>query len=249
MKKWYLDWVEVFRSGTHTDSRGITRTWSNDDLDSIVRNYNKDNNEAPVVIGHPAADAPAFGWVDKIKRANDRLLVKFTKLAPEFINWVDSGLYRKISIAINNDKTLRHVGFLGAAPPAVKGLRYSFGASEDYSLYNDEPLSSEFSDLRRNYDALLLQTRRLEAEQFISKLCEEGKINKAYAPFLQSTLCMLDNTPSNAFCDCEDSPANLMREFLSTLPPRCTFKELATQPPKRPLAPETEAGLRIAKSY
>ena len=44
MKKWYLDWVEVFRSGTHTDSRGITRTWSNDDLDAIVRNYNKDNN-------------------------------------------------------------------------------------------------------------------------------------------------------------------------------------------------------------
>ena len=95
MKKWYLDWVEVFRSGTHTDSRGITRTWSNDDLDAIVRNYNKDNNEAPVVIGHPATDAPAFGWVDKIKRANDRLLVKFANLAPEFINWVDSGLYRK----------------------------------------------------------------------------------------------------------------------------------------------------------
>ena len=249
MKKWYLDWVEVFRSGTHTDSKGTTLTRDNDDLDTTPRHHTKATNDAPVVTEPPAADAPAFGWVDKIKRANDRLLVKFTKLAPEFINWVDSGLYRKISIAINNDKTLRHVGFLGAAPPAVKGLRYSFGASEDYSLYNDEPLSSAFSDLRRNYDALLLQTRRLEAEQFISKLCEEGKINKAYAPFLQSTLCMLDNTPSNAFCDCEDSPANLMREFLSTLPPRCTFKELATQPPKRPLAPETEAGLRIAKSY
>jgi hypothetical protein len=37
-------------------------------------------------------------------------------------DWVNAGLYRNRSAAFYGDGRLRHVGFLGGAPPAVKGL-------------------------------------------------------------------------------------------------------------------------------
>lgn len=262
MKKWYENWVEVFKIGTHTDSKGITRTWSKQDLDAIVSNYNENNEEAPVVIGHPTVDAPAFGWVEKIKRENDRLLVKFKKIIPEFVRWVDDGLYRKISVAINPDNSLRHVGFLGATPPAVKGLQHSFGNGESYFTYENtitalkdgiipsyaEHEGSEFASLQRDYNGLISQNRRLETRSFVLNLCREGKINPAYSQILEDILCQFEAAPSNMFSDGSENPGAQLREFLSSLSPRCTFGELATTGPKKQLSPETEIGLRIARS-
>lgn len=254
MKKWYQDWVEVFKSGVHTDSKGVTRTWSNEDLDAIVHNYNPNELEAPVVIGHPATDAPAYGWVEKVKRDKDRLMVKFKKVVPEFLKLVDNGMYRKVSVAINANNTLRHVGFLGAVPPAVKGLQHAFSNDEGYFAYEQgsdgsaEAQGSEFASLQAAYDGLMQQNKRLEAKHFVSNLCREGRINSAYAQLLEDTICTLESTPSNAFAEGDGDPAKLMREFLCSLSPRCTFGELATQAPKKPLSPETELGLRIARS-
>jgi len=43
-------------------------------------------------------------------------------VVPEFQSAVENGLYKKRSASFYPDGRLRHVGFLGAAPPAVKGL-------------------------------------------------------------------------------------------------------------------------------
>lgn len=115
-------WVEIFKAGTHTDSAGNTRTWTTDDLDKIVKQYNPDYHEAPIVVGHPKDNAPAFGWVEALKRKGDKLLAKFRQVVPEFAEMVKKGLFKKRSISLYPDLTLRHVGFLGATPPAVKGL-------------------------------------------------------------------------------------------------------------------------------
>jgi hypothetical protein len=116
-------WVEVFKAGKHTDSAGNTREWTEDDLKSIVENYNPAEHEAPVVIGHPADNDPAFGWVEKLKAEGTVLYAKFKDLIPEFVDIVKQGLFKKRSIALYPDLVgLRHIGFLGAVPPAVKGL-------------------------------------------------------------------------------------------------------------------------------
>lgn len=116
------DWFEIFRTGTHTDTNGNTCTWTEADLDTIVGRYNAEVYEAPIVIGHPATDAPAYGWIEKLERAGDVLLAKAKQLVPEFVELVRQGMYKKVSIAITPDYDLRHVGFLGAAAPAVSGL-------------------------------------------------------------------------------------------------------------------------------
>lgn len=116
------DWIPVFRTGTHTDSSGNEKTWTESDLDHIITNYHPGEHEAPAVIGHPEHDSPAWGWVEGLKRDGQMLFAKFKDLAPEFVDMLRKGLFRKRSISLYPDMTLRHVGFLGAMPPAVKGL-------------------------------------------------------------------------------------------------------------------------------
>ena len=115
-------WIAVFRTGRHTDSAGNTKDWTEKELDHIANAYNPAEHEAPIVIGHPKTDDPAYGWVAGLKREGETLYAKFKQLVPEFVDMVKRGLFSKRSIAVYPDLTLKHIGFLGAAAPAVKGL-------------------------------------------------------------------------------------------------------------------------------
>jgi hypothetical protein len=132
-------WVEIFKTGVHTDSNGNTRTWSKQDLDHIASRYNPTVHEAPVVIGHPKENAPAYGWVESLKREGDTLFANLKDLVPEFVDLLKRKLYKKRSVSIYPDISLRHIGFLGAKPPAVKGLA-DIEFSDDNAITIDDPI-------------------------------------------------------------------------------------------------------------
>ena len=113
---------EIFKAGTHTSSNGTTKDYSIKDLEFIASSYNPAENEAPIVIGHPADNSPAYGWIESLKVVGDKLLAKPKEVIKEFSEAVKQGLYKKRSISLDKDGKLRHVGFLGGAAPAVKGL-------------------------------------------------------------------------------------------------------------------------------
>ncbi len=115
-------WIEIFQTGKHTDSSGNERDWSMADLAKIKESYDPAQHEAPVVIGHPLDNAPAYGWVKGLKLQGGKLLAQLGELAPEFVRMVQAGRFKKRSISLFADFSLRHLGFLGAVPPAVKGL-------------------------------------------------------------------------------------------------------------------------------
>lgn len=146
--------IEVFRAGTHTSSEGHTRTWTEEDLERIAETYNnQSDHEAPVVLGHPRDNAPAYGWVESLSVKKGVLLAKLTSLTEEFMEWVKAGRYKKRSIALYADGLLRHVGFLGAMPPAVKGLKdvaFSDGDAEEYEFgdYRMSTVGRVFSRIR-----------------------------------------------------------------------------------------------------
>ena len=135
--------VEIFKTGTHTDSAGNTRTWTEKDLDTIVSKYNPAEHEAPVVIGHPVDNAPAYGWVEKLERRGQSLWAKIKPTVQEFVDWVKAGLYKKVSISLYPDLRLRHVGFLGAMPPAVKGLTPVQFSDREYAEYEFREWTTE----------------------------------------------------------------------------------------------------------
>jgi len=130
-------WVDIFKTGEHTDSSGVTRTWTEDDLKEIEKLYNEQNPDeqhlAPIVYGHPSSEDAALGWVEKLKVEGNVLKAKLVELSEQLIQSIKDGAYKFQSIALYPNKLLRHLGILGAVPPAVKGLK---------------PLSEYFSDSR-----------------------------------------------------------------------------------------------------
>lgn len=126
--------IEIFETGKHTDSAGQEKEWTESDIDTIVEKYNKQkDHQAPIVIGHPQSDSPAYGWVEGLKREGNKLLAEVKPTVQEFVDWVKQGLYKKVSIALYPDMLLRHIGFLGGTPPAVKGLKAPEFASSEFS--------------------------------------------------------------------------------------------------------------------
>lgn len=128
--------IEVFKAGTWTDSAGNTRTWTEEDLQKIVQKYNEQKeHEAPVVIGHPKDNAPAYGWVERLEKRGQSIWAIIKPTVKEFVDWVRQGLYKKVSISLYPDLLLRHIGFLGATPPAVKGLTPPQFSDSQYTEY------------------------------------------------------------------------------------------------------------------
>ena len=149
---------EIFRAGTRTDANGNTVTITEADLATAAQAYDPKVHEAPIVVGHPKADAPAYGWVKSLGVQNGVLTADFDQVDEGFADLVKAGRYKKVSASFypptspNNPKpgvwTLRHVGFLGAQPPAVKGLSaISFAEGEVYVEFAEEP--QEIGLLRR----------------------------------------------------------------------------------------------------
>lgn len=131
--------IEIFRAGTYTDNNGIQRTFTLSDVRAIATSYNPQRHEAPLVLGHPRDNKPAYGWVKNLQATHDgRLLMLAEQIEPEFADGVQSGRFKKRSASFyppnNSDNPtpgnwyLKHVGWLGAQAPAVKGLTdASFG--------------------------------------------------------------------------------------------------------------------------
>lgn len=125
--------LHIFKPGLHTASCGTTLNFTASDLSATVAAYNPTLHEAPLVIGHPQHNSPAAGWVQSLSATAEGLIATPQQIDPSFAEQLAAGRYKKISasfyhpIAPNNPVPgvyyLRHVGFLGAQPPAVKGLR------------------------------------------------------------------------------------------------------------------------------
>ena len=125
--------LQIFRPGRHTAMSGAELAFSEADLAASAAAYDPALSEAPIVVGHPAHDLPAYGWIKALAFADGGLEAEPDQVDPAFAEMVAAGRFKKISASFyppaskNNPAPgvyyLRHVGFLGAAAPAVKGLR------------------------------------------------------------------------------------------------------------------------------
>lgn len=128
------DGIEIFAAGVRTDDAGNTHTITEADLAATVSAYDPKLHDAPLTVGHPANDKPAYGWVAGLAvQPGGRLVMSTKDVEPQFAEMVATRRFSKRSAAFysphhpHNPKPgvwyLRHVAFLGAEPPAVKGLK------------------------------------------------------------------------------------------------------------------------------
>lgn len=125
--------IHIFRAGTQTASDGTVINYTAADLAATASTYNPALHEAPIVVGHPELTAPAFGWVKRLVAQGMDLFAETHQVNTEFAELVKAGAYKKVSASfyppdhprnpVPGVYTLNHVGFLGAQPPAIKGLQ------------------------------------------------------------------------------------------------------------------------------
>lgn len=157
------DYIPIFRGGKQTDSKGVEHD-GDVLIEKAIANFNAAKHEPPACIGHPADDAPAWGWVEGLKKQGNLLLAKFKQVQPDFADMVQKGLFKKRSAAFYPDGTLRHVGFLGAMPPAVKGLPdVAFAEGDAASFEFSEPWTwNAIADVFRNLREWLIEEKGQE---------------------------------------------------------------------------------------
>ena len=133
-------WIEIFEGGPQTASDG-TVVDGDKFIEKALSSFDVKKHEPPAVIGHPEIDKPAYAWVEGLKREGAFLMAKFTDIDPDFENMVEKGRFKKRSAAFYPDGRLKHVGFLGAAPPAVKGLKnisFSTDSNDLVFIFSEE---------------------------------------------------------------------------------------------------------------
>ena len=206
-----MTFIEIFKAGKRSDAHGTVVEITPDDLQQAVDAYDVAYHEAPAVIGHPTMEAPAYVWVKGLQLDGDVLKAELDQVHPEFAEMVIDGRFKKVSASFylanspDNPKQgslyLRHVGFLGAMPPAVKGLRNpEFNESEQgivdfceeapeapatINLTQTEPTQGEpemSAEEKAELDRLRAENQQLKDENAKAKAEKaEAELNQAKA--------------------------------------------------------------------
>ncbi|MBI5058957.1 peptidase [candidate division KSB1 bacterium] len=196
--------IAIFKPGTHTDSSGKTVSFTEADLKKSAQVYDSKIHEAPIVVGHPQNAAPAYGWIGGLAYADGHLSAEPKQVNADFAELVKSGAYKKISASfympdspanpVKGSYYLRHVGFLGAMPPSLKGLpAFSFNEKEEGVVSFYEALSSGESDdsiaarlFRRFRDWIISEKGQDVADQVIPAADVDALTASAVAEALEA---------------------------------------------------------------
>ncbi|ECD5542873.1 peptidase [Salmonella enterica subsp. enterica serovar Kokomlemle] len=223
-----MNLIHIFRAGTHTDMHGRRINFSDADLNEIAQNYNPALHEAPIVVGHPKTDAPSYAWVSGIKKDRDGLKAEPRDIDPQFAELVKNRRYSKVSASFYCPDSpgnptpgkyyLRHVGFLGAQPPAIKGLKQvSFAEDEEGVVeFADWSLQTTASLFSRIRDFLISQFGLEKADSVVPDYMIDSLRDEA----------IRTETPVPAFSDPAGIPAD---EIIQPTP-----EHQAPTPPEEP---------------
>lgn len=169
--------VEIFRSGKHIDSHGVSREFSEADLDAIASGYSPDRFRAPFLEGHNE-DRPNRGLVKRVIRLGRSLFAEPYQVDDGFKNEVNGGGWPALSSAFYSPDdprnynqgswSLRHVAAVQI--PAVKGMEApEFGEVPDAMIAIDfaEPqIIDAISMVARETANILTGLRDILVEQF-----------------------------------------------------------------------------------
>lgn len=220
--------IDIFRAGSWTDMGGRKAEFTEAQLQEIAAGYDPEDAPAPAVIGHPQNDAPAYAWVERVYVEGGKLKAILAEAAAEFVEWVKTGRYKKISVALyqpdaaNNPTpgkwSLKHVGFLGGAAPAVSGLEpVGFTDSSGAALvFAEDSLFAERAAISREREEMRLE-----------KLIAEGHILPRERAELLTFMGSLDGEATFAFADGKrQTPREWFASWLQSRPKIVDFSAL-----------------------
>lgn len=205
--------IHIFKPGRHVTMAGEVIEFSEADVAATARAYNPKLHEAPLVIGHPKTDDPAQGWVGSLSATERGLFAAPRDVEAAFAEQVGQRRYGKVSSKFYSPDSpsnpvpgvwyLRHVGFLGAQPPGVKGLDdpsfadandgcVAFQEAIEFGDWDDRNIASMFRSLR---DWFLAKFGQEEADRALPSWNVDSLQESAAQPETA------DDAPAPAFAD------------------------------------------------
>ncbi len=80
--------IITLKPGRFLDSSGVERESTDADLQATAEAYSVELHEAPITIGHPKDNAPAFGWIRGVRLENGELQLIPDQINPDFAEMV-----------------------------------------------------------------------------------------------------------------------------------------------------------------
>lgn len=262
-------WIDIARTGTFKAGNGRATNFTSEIFDRLIQGFDERTRRIPLVFGHPATNAPAYGWVEALRRTGSTLQAKFKQVHEDVKTLVRKGNFKNISISISPDLSyLHHVGLLGAAQPAIPGLReVSFSDSADCLTFEFTPeeaqeelalLKEELAQLR----AILEQKQNKQEEQDKqSKLARlkdtvrQGKVSPAEFALLEPFAIALLESDSMLTFAASPEPVHALDAFIDMLNARpvsplfVNFAEFAPTPGHIAHTGQSEDGKPLDPAY
>ena len=206
--------VHIFKPGRWTTMAGETIEFSEADLQATAAAFSPQVSKAPFVLGHPATDDPAQGWVASLQASARGLFATPAQVDPAFAEAVNAGRYGTVSAKFYRPLDagnpvpgvwyLRHVGVLGAQNPALKGLDSpAFAEADDGCVCFAEGVAfSEWDDMtnaslwRRFRDWLIGDKGLAVADEVIPGHLVQGLEQAAQDKMRQSLVAEPQTAPS-----------------------------------------------------
>jgi len=218
--------MEIFRTGIHTSANGITKEFSESDIDQIVNSYNPSEHEAPITIGHPKDDSPAHGWIKKIFREGEKLFAEVENISEKLKDALQNKLFKKRSISIYPDMKLRHVGFVPI--PSVKGLNdipdaqlINLSENDNSDLFESDFADSQLTDNNVvSVDLSFIESKLQPIIDFIEIFREEKQ--KSHEPLIKLDLEYFENELNQKIENKKITPA-VKEKVLSIIKFLCSF--------------------------
>jgi hypothetical protein len=243
--------LHIFKPGRHTAMGGVVVEFSESQLGASASAYDPALWRAPLVVGHPTTNGPAYGWVDGLAASAIGLEAEPADVEPAFADMVNAKRFANISASFWSPTApgnpvpgvyyLRHVGFLGATPPAIKGLRTPEFSEADTGIVE---FSSEWDDVdnaslwRRMRDWMIDKFGMPDADQVIPSYLVQGLEQSAQQDVAEA-LAEVTDTTTPAFADTNQETPVTPEEKV------CLEKENA-ELKARLAASDTEARTRAA---
>jgi len=182
--------IELMRQGIFADQHDRVTAVDTTLIRDLADSYDETASPAPLVLGHPSSNHPAYGWVKSLTERGGKLFAQVGQVPEVLREAVRDGYYRKCSASFfprnhaSNPKPerayLRHVGLLGAKTPAIKGLAdVAFSdADEDSGIiaFSDEPMahSDAMAMLARIVEMLSLSMKPEQVAELVPQNVQDA---------------------------------------------------------------------------
>lgn len=204
--------IRLARPGTFTSNEGVEVSFSEEMMAATAAAYDVAGDPAPLVVGHPRLDDPAYGWVDSLAVEGGELVARpAADIEPSFAEMVRKRRFPKVSARFYppehpaNPKPgvwyLKHIGFLGAHAPGIKGLgtvQFADGdegaATFDFSV-NKEDMMSEASFAERE-SALEARERAVKEKEEAQRIAAETARHDGHVSFAEGLIADMKLAPA-----------------------------------------------------